>query len=113
MSETGWASWLADQYEQESPAERSVRLARQQAEQQDRADQLAEAGDRAAGRRLERLGRSGVRAGQCMIDLAMGWHRHAGRQDTCEDPSCPEASDGAAWAASWEGYWPPGQPPGK
>jgi hypothetical protein len=71
----------------------------------------AERGDRLAARRLGRLGRGGVRAGQCHIDLAMGWHRHPGRVDAC-DEACPEASDGAAWAASWELYWPPGKHPG-
>lgn len=70
----------------------------------------AELGDGSAARRLERLGRSGARAGQCAIDLTMGWHRHPGR-DACEDASCPEASAGAAWAASWELYWPPGKHP--
>jgi hypothetical protein len=77
-----------------------------------RLHQAAEAGDRAAERRLYRLGRSGVRAGQCMIDLVTGSHRHPGCLDACDDMSCTEASDGAAWAASWELYWPPGQHPG-
>jgi hypothetical protein len=71
----------------------------------------AERGDTAAARRLDRLVRGGVRAGQCGTDLLMGWHRHPGQLDPCEDASCPEASDGAVWAASWEGYWPPGHHP--
>ena len=74
--------------------------------------QAAEAGDALAERRLDRLGWSGVRAGQMTIDLACGWHRHPGRGDACDDTSCPEASDPAAWAASWELYWPPGKRPG-
>lgn len=73
--------------------------------------QAAEAGDQLAGRRLDRLGWSGTRAGQMTIDLVMGWHRHAGQLDPCEDARCPEASDGPAWAASWELYWPPGSTP--
>ncbi len=72
----------------------------------------AEAGDRQAAFRLDRLSRAGVRAGQCHIDLEMGWHRHPGREDACDEPGCPEALDGAAWAASWEAYWPPGKHPG-
>jgi hypothetical protein len=47
-----------------------------------------------------------------MIDLEMGWHRHPGYPDACDDTSCPEAADGTSWAASWEAYWPPGQHPG-
>ena len=77
-----------------------------------RLHQAAQAGDKAAERRLYRLGWSGVRAGQCMIDLETGWHRHPGREDACDEPGCPEALDGAAWVASWEAYWPPGQHPG-
>ena len=73
--------------------------------------QTAEAGDRTAARRLERLSRSGVRAGQAMTDLVMGWHRHPGQPGPCDDTSCAEASDGAVWAASWEAWWPPGQHP--
>ena len=73
----------------------------------------AEAGDQVAARRLDRLGWSGVRAGQMTIDLFMGWHRHPGRGDACDDTSCAEASDGAAWAASWEAWWPPGSTPGE
>lgn len=77
-----------------------------------RLHRAAQGGDRQAERRLERLGRSGVRAGQCWIDLTMGWHRHPGQPGACDDTSCPEASDAATWAASWELYWPPGQHPG-
>ena len=76
--------------------------------------QAAERGDAAAARRLDRLSRAGVRAGQCRTDLAMGWHRHAGRPgqlDCCDDPSCPAAADGSAWAQAWEAWWPPGRPP--
>jgi hypothetical protein len=72
----------------------------------------AERGDGTAARRLERLGRAGVRAGQCHIDLVMGWHRHPGDAGTCNEETCAEASGGAAWAASWELYWPPGKRPG-
>lgn len=72
--------------------------------------QAAERGDRAAGRRLDRLAARGIRAGQCAIDLAMDWHRHAGQPDPCDEP-CPEALDGAAWAQAWEAYWPPGAGP--
>jgi hypothetical protein len=72
--------------------------------------QAGQRGDRVAGQRLERLGHAGVRAGQCLIDLAMGWHRHPGQAGACDEP-CPEALDGALWAASWEAYWPPGQHP--
>jgi len=72
----------------------------------------AERGDRQAGLRLDRLSRAGYRAGQCAIDLFMGWHRHPGDPHPCDD-ACPEASDGAAWSASWEAYWPAGgSPPG-
>ena len=70
----------------------------------------AERGDTAAARRLARLSRAGVRAGQCHIDLVMGWHRHPGHVDAC-DEACLEAADGAVWAASWEAYWPPGKHP--
>jgi hypothetical protein len=76
-----------------------------------RLHQAAEAGNTTAARRLHRLGWSGVRAGQCTIDLQMGWHRHPGQDGACDEP-CPEASDGAAWAAAWELYWPPGERPG-
>jgi len=77
-----------------------------------RLHQAAGAGDRAAERQLERLGAAGVRAGQCHIDLVMGWHRHPGRPDACDEPGCAEASDGTTWAQSWELYWPPGNRPG-
>lgn len=70
----------------------------------------AQRGDRRSAARLDRLGRAGFRAGQCQIDLFMGWHRHPGSPHAC-DERCPEAQDGAAWAASWELWWPPGQRP--
>jgi hypothetical protein len=76
-----------------------------------RLHQAAEGGNVTAGRRLERLGASGVRAGQAMIDLVMGWHRHRGQPGAC-DEACPEASDGEAWARAWEAWWPPGKHPG-
>jgi len=75
-----------------------------------RLHQAAERGDGRAAARLHRLGWSGVRAGQCMTDLVMGWHRHPGQPGACDEP-CPEAAGGAAWAAAWELYWPPGQHP--
>jgi len=87
-------------------------LARSLAAHCRRLHQAAEAGDKAAERRLDRLTRSGVRAGQCAIDLEMSWHRHPGREDACDEPGCPEAPDPVAWAASWERYWPAGQHPG-
>ncbi len=70
-------------------------------------------GDRRAGQRLERLARSGFRAGQCGIDLTVGWHRHPGRAGSCMDESCPEATDAGVWARSWELYWPQGKHPGE
>jgi hypothetical protein len=76
-----------------------------------RLHRAAEAGNVTAARRLGRLGWSGVRAGQCTIDLTMGWHRHLGQPDACGE-ACPEAADGAVWAASWELWWPPGKHPG-
>jgi len=71
----------------------------------------AERGDRTAAARLQRLSAAGVRAGQCMIDLVMGWHRHAGDPGACDEAGCAEALDGAVWSASWEAYWPAGGAP--
>jgi len=72
----------------------------------------AERGDAGAEARLQRLAAAGQRAAQCLADLLLEWHRHPGRLDPCEDPSCAEALDAVAWARSWEAYWPPGQHPG-
>lgn len=72
----------------------------------------AERGDEGAEVRLRRLAAAGQRAAQCLGDLLLDWHRHAGQPDPCEDASCAEASDDTVWAASWELYWPPGQHPG-
>jgi hypothetical protein len=47
MSETGWAAFLGNHIAEESPLERSSRLARQAAEQQDRAE-LADEAERTA-----------------------------------------------------------------
>jgi hypothetical protein len=88
-------------------------LARSLAAHCQRLHRAAEGGDRAAGRRLDRLGWSGHRAGQCLIDLVAGWHRHPGMRDACDEAGCPEAAGGAVWAASWEAWWPPGKPAGE
>lgn len=74
--------------------------------------QAAGHGDPWAERILFRLANRGPRAAQLWIDLTMGWHRHPGSLDPCEDAGCVEALAPAVWAASWEAYWPPGKHPG-
>jgi hypothetical protein len=75
-----------------------------------RLHQAAEAGSEVAARRLGKLGWSGIRAGSCSIDVALGWHHHPDVPGECWDELCPESHDGEAWAANWEAYWPPGAP---
>ena len=71
----------------------------------------AKAGDAAADRQLGRLAARGTRAGQAVIDVTCGWHRHPGQPDACDDEMCAEVLDGAVFAASWEAWWPPGGSP--
>jgi hypothetical protein len=76
-----------------------------------RLHEASERGDPWAERILFRLAMRGPRAGQLLIDLEMGWHRHPGSPGPCEDAGCAEALVPAVWAASWEAYWPPGGKP--